>query len=538
MYYLDQPVEESNVSYILTNLLDHYELFGLKSVVDTFFYKLGIANSNYAANLVAIDALIDEAFDDYHKAYSLLDSGFNDRYSIEFQKGSGGKIVVMTAHASKGLEFDHVFMGGLSTNGFRMPDKNLIGKEPGSFRWRVDHSRKDLIDTPQFYLEKEIAKAKDFAESKRLFYVVGTRAEKAISWVDLTTKNPKETKSQGAGNSWINGVRAFEMTVAQGCEQNRLDLFEHIKRNLIKINLEFPFEKEVSSAGAPLFHLDHIGVENCNHHSDQEQLLVLSELSVTALTALSSCPKRFYLKNILKIDPVGLDDILDLDEDELTDEYKQVKEGASYEQEVVALLPVGSLVEHNTLVKQSAAQRGTRIHDCIYQIIESGFEFDSIIDSLPTSDQRQVRWAGKLAQQESELGKNLIAEVEVKFDFFGMKISGIPDLVIIDDKNKKIEVWDYKTGRRDEKKDAVYSTQLRYYAYGLAKLDQNRRNYNLSASLLYVDSQQKVDFAFSYDQLKEFLFQEFSKMNQLTQENRENCQFCMFRQLCPTLSNL
>lgn len=521
LYYLDNEKSEQNIRQELEGLLEHHQLFGLQTTVNKFFYNLGISNSNYAANMSQIESLVAESFNDFHDAYTMLGTGFDDRYSIEFQKGSGGRIIVMTAHASKGLEFDHVFMGGLSTNGHRMPERGMIGKEPGSFKWKVDFSKKDLINTPQFYLEKEIAKAKDFAESKRLFYVVGTRAVKSISWVDLSYDDGKKQKDLGTSNSWVFGTRAFENSIVTKSDNDSfLNVMKVIQECSQQKLIEFPFEKLVENSGAPLFHLDHIGVEQCDRDQNQEQLLVLSELSVTSLASLSSCPKRFYLKNILKIRPERFE-LLEV-EDSLTDQYKQeVEEGRRLEE----VRSFGA----------NSAQRGTLIHESIYEGIKNNFSCPEEIEK--TADINAIEWALNLVEQKSKTHQ-LIAEVEVKFDFFGMKISGIPDIVLISDECEEVQIWDYKTGRRKESKESVYMTQLRYYCYGLLRLDDKRRNYKIFASLLYVDMQEVVDFSFEYDDLEQFLFAEFGKMNQLTQENRESCQFCAFKQLCPPLQNL
>ena len=209
-------------------------------------------------------------------------------------------------------------------------------------------------------------------------------------------------------------------------------------------------------------------------------------------------------------------------EDSLTDQYKQeVEEGRRLEE----VRSFGA----------NSAQRGTLIHESIYEGIKNNFSCPEEIEK--TADINAIEWALNLVEQKSKTHQ-LIAEVEVKFDFFGMKISGIPDIVLISDECEEVQIWDYKTGRRKESKESVYMTQLRYYCYGLLRLDDKRRNYKIFASLLYVDMQEVVDFSFEYDDLEQFLFAEFGKMNQLTQENRESCQFCAFKQLCPPLQNL
>jgi len=82
-------------------------------------------------------------------------------------KDDGNKVTLMTIHASKGLEYPHVFVTGLEENLF--PSQMSIG------------SRKEL------------------EEERRLFYVAITRAEKSLTisyakmrykWGDLITTSP------------------------------------------------------------------------------------------------------------------------------------------------------------------------------------------------------------------------------------------------------------------------------------------------------------------------------------------------------------
>ncbi len=523
LFYLDSDISIEDISQKLLKLHDYHRLFGLKATVDNFLYSLGVSNSNYAANMTIIYSLISESYNDFKLAYPLLAGGFEDRYSIEFQKGDGGKIIIMTAHASKGLEFDHVFIGGMMTNGYRVADRTLIGKQPGSLKWKFDFNKRELIETPQFFLEKEILRAKDFAESKRLFYVVGTRAVKSLSWVDISSDDGKDVKKQGVKNSWIFGTRTFEDGLVNQIDQpSYVDVLEVIKNSSTVQKNNYPLDRTAEYSGAPLFHLDHLGIEKCSRQSDEENLLILSELSVTSLASLSICPKRFYLKNILKIQPEQVNLIEEQNEDGFTDEYKQSKEDNRSEGEFA-------------VYTSNSAERGTLIHESIYQGSLCNFVCPEEVKSQ--RDQKAVNWALKLVEAKDPL-YSILGEAEVKFDFFGMKISGIPDLVLTSDSEKVIEIWDYKTGQRKESKESTYLSQLQYYCYGLLRLDPERRNYKIIASLLYVDSQEKVDTIFEYDILEQVLFTEFAKMNHLTQENRESCEFCAFKQLCPPLPNL
>jgi ATP-dependent exoDNAse (exonuclease V) beta subunit len=496
---------------LLAQLADHYQLFGLQATIDQLFYRLHIANSNYAANVSSVDTVISEACGDISLAYKLIQDSFDETYSIEFQKGDGGQVVIMTAHASKGLEFDHVLMGGISTNGRYRGNSSYFGKTPGSLKWQYDSDERSMIDTPQFYLEKEIVRFKDFSESKRLFYVVGTRAIKTLSWVTIAMdSNKAKQKRLAIKNSWAYGLDCFLPQLDTRQDEIAMQLQDNLKQNHRAWQTTYPLEVSFESRSM-IYHIDHLGIEKCMGNRDGESLLVLSELSVTALASLHLCPKRFYLNYILKLDPQV---ITSKAEDSIDDSYKQeVEEDRSYED----IAPL-----------RSSAQRGTLIHQSIYDLT-IGKPND--IGQLTNKDRAAIDWA---VEQIRSRGTDfcLKAEIEVKFDFFGFKVSGIPDLVIIDEDSQVLEVWDYKTGERKQEKESVYIRQLQYYLYGLVNSTILYGGFELVGSLLYVDQQERVDFKFTKDLLQEELFQEFEQMNNLLIENRESCTFCKFKQLC------
>jgi hypothetical protein len=115
-------------------------------------------------------------------------------------------VQMMSAHASKGLEFDTVYLGGIYTNGKEMNDGGLFGEFPASFKWYMDLSQRDKRDSPFYLYENELAQYKNFSESKRLFYVACTRAKKKLIWVDLELP---EGSFSIPGNSWIDGLKTW-----------------------------------------------------------------------------------------------------------------------------------------------------------------------------------------------------------------------------------------------------------------------------------------------------------------------------------------
>jgi hypothetical protein len=92
--------------------------------------------------------------------------------------------VLLTVHAAKGLEFDHVFLADLGPH--RAP-------------------RKDSFDEPTDD-EKNVEKAADLAESKRGFYVALTRAKKTL-W--LVTDAARVLEPGKGGEDWEAWIRTY-----------------------------------------------------------------------------------------------------------------------------------------------------------------------------------------------------------------------------------------------------------------------------------------------------------------------------------------
>src|SRR5690606_407622 len=122
------------------------------------------------------------------------------------------KIQIMTAHASKGLEFSHVFLGGIYTNGRKNPSNEDIGMKPGSFKWSPDGKKTSSYTTPQFILEKKQHDLRDFSEGKRLFHVACTRGKDSLYWADLEEEG-MDVRSES--DSWINALRAWGVGVSK-----------------------------------------------------------------------------------------------------------------------------------------------------------------------------------------------------------------------------------------------------------------------------------------------------------------------------------
>lgn len=501
-------------SQMLTHLeqwLSDLPLIGLKNSTYKMLYTLGLHCSNYSNNYKMIDDLCRVSRGNIDLCYQWLDQQSDGTYSIDFQTGeNGSQIQLMTVHASKGLEFDCVLLAGISTNGGRRADVSFFGKNPGSFRWKLTADQRDAYQTPEYILESLISKRKDFAESKRLFYVACTRAIDTLVWCDI--QYTKGGYSYGE-NSWIDGLRGWaddaqgtplSLFVAKGSHQ--VEVHRHqIEEDILKLPVK-----------SPLFHLDNLGVVK---RPDPQVLGITCELSVTRLSLLAKCPFKFYLKNICKIDESALDEN---DLSERADRYKEQSEDflTAFDDEM--------MVRRNS---EQRMARGTEIHKAI-EISLTEKQTNSSSESLILRNKYQSILhfvEQQLAVYREQYGEpQLICEQPLKFSFFGQTINGIPDLVI---KGKQLQIWDFKTGRRMEEHEDAYWFQLRAYAYALAKQMNYADDQQISLVLLYVDQSCPVKREESFEQIRTSLFKVWERSSALHLKS-EHCQGCGYLSVC------
>jgi superfamily I DNA/RNA helicase len=247
------------------------------------------------------------------------------------------------------------------------------------------------------------------------------------------------------------------------------------------------FNKE---SGVSLILKDKMGIET---YSSPYKMAISSELSVTRLVSLVECPFKFYLKNICKINSDNFAKLV-FDEDEVV-EFK------------------------------SSATRGTDLHFQISNTL-NGKLVKSIAD--------ESQWA--IDQFRLFKIDEFYSEREIKFLLFGNMISAIPDLYF--KKEKTIEIWDFKSGLRDVDKEVGYWFQLYAYAYGISKVDGINQDYSFNLKILYLDQKNIVSKSLNLVEIEQSLFQEWRKLEDLTQVNLLHCKKCEFNQMCKSASTV
>lgn len=487
----DINLKESQLVQFLDQFEKTYRVWGIRFALESAFFKLGISDSRHTEVWSKIISLIEISED----SLSLLDLSLK-KISDEMtstvleSNGSGPGVQIMTVHASKGLEFDHVFVAGIHNNGKTPVDKSKIGEDFLSFSWKIKKSDKKELKTPWMLLEQTRQKELDFSESKRLFYVACTRAKSELYFTNIFYKDEGvETAFYVDENSWITALRKyFEFTTPEG-----LVVAEEIC-SVVRKQSELGEEEEAYEGTdedlslAPTFHKSHLGIKV---NPRVESLGVIGEMSVTKLAEISECPRKFYFNSVLK-----------LKSEELT------------------IAP--SFDEELSFVPTSTKERGTELHEKIYLYLKST-EINKKIDP-------DLNWV--IDQLKKLENANTFIEKEMKFSFFGQMISGTPDWFSMDFQNKNINVVDYKTGKLTDEKILKYNTQVLIYSYGILK------NYSLPVEtmfnliLLSIDEQKMTCTTLSGSEVIAKSFQLWQKIYQLDQVRLDHCTSCHFQSYC------
>lgn len=493
------------------HLKDFYERLiycGFYEAFQIFIKEIGLLNSNHQNNLKELETLFKNSHGSLEKTYQLLRTRSDGDFSIPFIFGSDPEqVILMTAHGSKGLEFDHVILGGLHTNGSIIPSRDYFGKTPGSMRWKVRSSQKKPFKSPAYLIEEAVEKRKDFSESKRLFYVAATRAVKSLTWCDLSLN---QSSVSSTDNSWIVGLRQVitDLTLSKQKFWQELQVQQRVHSFVVRAQEQQGDQDDNSDKEdflmPPLFHLDTLGVQGSE--SSKLSMGLVSELSVTGLSQLALCPRKFYLSQICKMKP----------------EQKSFSAHDDRKKE--------SLETEDLEYRPSSMERGTLIHEAISTSIKADFVIPlHISKSLPPKDLACVEWALSECQASSTPETTYLSEEAIKFPFFGHMISGTPDLVI---EGECLKIIDFKTGKRKPTDQLHYWYQLMIYAYAFLQNEQERPSTKVEIVLMYVDERLNDSKTLSKEELTETLNQFWKKTAHLAQVNREHCSSCGFGNLC------
>ncbi len=491
----------NNLMLAVDRFISNYQLFGPLDSFYIFLSDINLKVSDFRNVASLLEEIVKFSSDDSDLLSYVLNEERAASYSTEFRfPGKTGNLKIMTTHAAKGLEFEHVILAGIHTNAKARTDASTIGKWPYSFRWRVDNK---TMRTPMMLLESRISHEKEFAEAKRLFYVACTRARKFLTWADVSVTDPAKKKSVSKyGKNWIDGLRKIH--------DQQIGLAHSPFNQVNNIPVSIESESQESSATRrlsprPLFHID-----SSNVFFGQIQgttTAISSELSVTRASMLADCPMKFYLANIIKFS----------------------NEDVEYLESLIEI-PNARPVESSALV--SSAERGTHLHSILAKSIQSNWAMNSLEDEkISKKDMASLDWVKDLLSQH--VGQNeFYSEVPVKFKFLGHMISGTPDLVILPKQESGVcEIWDFKTGAAKLEKESGYWTQLRMYAHHYFK---KCRVPKIVLKLVYLDQQLIKEEEHTAASCVQKLEEIWSLKRNYLACNLQHCPHCNFGNICPS----
>lgn len=489
--------QNSFLNSILLKFSEETKEWGVGIAFDRFLYSLDISNSQYPQNKAIIDSIVSLSHGNVEKCWEKLINIGDERYSIEFYSSKEKlRLSLMTAHASKGLQFDHVLLGGIQTNGRSIPSREDIGRQPGSFKWKKSFDQSKKYTTPEMILEREENSHKEFSEHKRLFYVACTRAVKSLNWIEFLYN---EKPFSYHVNSWVNALISFQESPY--CKDSAFKISSHLSEIDLQ-NTSYIIQKQKP----PFFHRDNLGIEFKNERGgDNSQLSIICDLSVTRLATIAQCPRKFYFKNILKL------------------EESSFAESGDHKAELEEL----TLDEESIYVK-SSSDRGIMIHQEISDFINRNFIFPR-----KPKDQKSLEileWLRQSWDSNGFLsdGVQFVSEKPIKFSLFGHMISGVPDLLIKQD--HKVEIWDFKTGASNRSNQDVYWFQLFCYAY--ASFLEKKQIEVVKLVLSFVDERKNIVREVSSEEVESFLQGHWQNINRIELMNKKHCDMCSFGNLC------
>ena len=232
---------------ILEYVMKHHDKIVLMQLLTVFFDFIKEETSrNPYLDLAGLTAIID-----------LMEK---EELKLPFNQvaGSDKGVNLLTAHGSKGLEFEHVFFAGVNASSWEKKRKPASGYK--------------LPDT----MFSSLPKANDEEELRRLFYVAITRAEKHLHISYAKYKNDGKEMEPSMFLAEIQHEQPLPVELIALTQEEKLE-FQ---------NLQF-------LAQAPEI-----------ERSEEDFITPLLEkfvMNVTALSAYLNCPLGFYYKNLIRI---------------------------------------------------------------------------------------------------------------------------------------------------------------------------------------------------------------------------------------------
>lgn len=442
-------------------------------------------------------------------------------------------IQVMTIHASKGLQFNHVIIGRID-KASRQTKFNacFFSKHPLDLSiWRDDFKR---VKSAGYYWATKLQIEQEEEESKRLFYVAVTRAQKSICMISLLES------SKISKNSWTNFllseinledyIHHFVKEVDSDHIKIQATLNKYINNNTIfsqkLFNLihewKLSSEKKILGNNAFTEISQDIVTKNISNFK------IIPNLSVTSLSHYLICPRKFYYEVVL-----------DLEKDlqyyhwpktVLSDADDQSFLNANLNSTSKSSIISESINSDFSLLK-SSSQRGSAIHLLIQNFWSDKISKNELIDNLANlkiiNPEKLVNDWGNYKLQGI-----LKFEQELRFSLHGAMILGSYDVFWQDPDKQLFEVWDFKTGSLDESVRKTYEFQVALYCYALYQLGQVPYDQNILTKIIFLDLDQTIKVKYSFDQLIIMVQDFWATFGSYHIKNLNHCQHCSYTVFC------
>lgn len=396
-----------------------------------YFWNPGTAASTNIEKLLALarNAPREQSLAEFVHEIQLIRDEDAREADAPFDEGLDA-VRVITAHASKGLEFPIVFVPGIqSSTGNNSETLSFMIEGGLGTKWRNPTGGEPWQDW--FRLRnKEAIKRREEQESNRLFYVAMTRAEEhlVLSYALGEKDRPSE---------WLKAVtQVFDMdSVALDGEPQVIEAGppgRSFSAAVRKIS-NHPGAVEVDAAGTLVGR--NIAVLPRPATTGQHE----ANITVTALTTFADCPRKYYLGRYLGWEPAR-------------GQARIVEHGDAEE------------LEDDAGTRLSASELGRQVHALLagQEVATPDLEALALADTFDKSP------LGQRARKSRR--------IEHEFDF----MLGIGDMVV----RGQIDLWfeergrhiivDYKTddieSSEAETRAQVYGLQLRLYALAVEKL--------------------------------------------------------------------